>query len=118
MAFKNIRFPTGIRFGAQGGPHWLNDRVRINSGRVKVNQNQTYPLRRFQVARALKDDTTRRDFLAFIHVIAGAHRFRLKDWGDFEVISGEGILTAVTGSTFQLVKRYTFDGYSYSKSLS
>ena len=117
MTFRNVRFPTGIRFGSGGGPMWLTDRVRINSGRVLGNKIQSYPLRRFQMASGLKDDTTKRSLLAFCLTVGPLDRFRFKDWGDYDVASGEGVFTALGADQYQLVKRYTFGSLTYDEDI-
>jgi uncharacterized protein (TIGR02217 family) len=35
------------------------------------------------------------------------HGWRFKDWADFAAAHTEGVVTAITSTTFQLVKRYT-----------
>jgi uncharacterized protein (TIGR02217 family) len=108
MAFRNIRFPTGIRYGAVGGPVWLTDIARLPSGRRQANKRRSNPLRRFRVDRALKSSELRTAFLNFIYVTEGAaNTFRLKDFSDFEVAVDEGVFRSLNNGTFQLVKRYS-----------
>lgn len=113
MAFKNIRFPTGIRYGAASGPMFSNSIAKTLSGRSKRNANFESPLRMFRVERALKTDALRQAFINFIYVMGGMeHTFRIKDHVDFEVGSGEGVFRALGNSQFQMEKRYTSGAYS------
>lgn len=113
MAFKNIRFPTGISYGAVGGPRWSTDVVIKNSGHESRNQNWADARCEYDVAKGCKTETDRRALIAFFRVCKGkAHSFKFKDWSDFEVITGEGVLTQLSATTYQLVKRYTTDDAS------
>ena len=108
MAFRSIRFPTGVRYGATGGHAWLTDIARLPGGRRQVNKRRDSPLRRFRVDRALKSDDLRVAFLNFLYVLEGAaNTFRLKDFSDFEVSVDEGVFRSLNDGTFQLVKRYS-----------
>lgn len=108
MTWRNIRFPTGIRYGAIMGPAFSTGIARVLSGRTKRNSNRECPLRRFRVERALKSDELRNEFLAFFYNVNGsADTFRIKDHSDFEVSATEGVFRALGSGRFQMEKRYT-----------
>lgn len=116
MSFKNIRFPTGIRYGAVMGPQWLTAIARLPSGKAKKNRGREFPMRRFRVERALSTDALRNAFWAFVYNMDGPlNTFRIKDASDFEVATGEGVFDAFgspSGSQYQLQKRYTSGAYT------
>jgi uncharacterized protein (TIGR02217 family) len=113
MTFRNMRFPTGVRYGAVAGPAFSTTVARVLSGKTKRNSNLTYPLRKFEVARALKTEALRNALIAFFYNCNGAaDTFRIKDFTDFEVGSGEGVFTALGSGTYQMWKRYTAGSYT------
>lgn len=108
MAFLDIRFPTSISYGAVGGPGYSTDVVTLNSGFENRNQNWSAARCSYDAAKGCKTDQDRIDLIAFFRIAKGKmHSFRWKDWSDFEVLAGEGVLTALGGGTFQLAKQYT-----------
>ncbi len=113
MTFRNIRFPTGIRYGAQAVPMFSTTRARVASSRSQRNKNWTYPLRKFNVERAVTSDTLRNELIAFFYnVNGGGDSFRIKDPTDFEVSSGEGVFTSLGSGQYQMWKRYTVGAYT------
>ena len=108
MAFRNIRLPTGIKYGAIAGPTFSTRRARVRSGRTQRNAQWEFPLRRFQVERALKTAALRRSLFAMFYNVNGdLDTWRLKDWSDYQVLSGEGVFRALGSGRFQLEKRYS-----------
>jgi uncharacterized protein (TIGR02217 family) len=108
VAFKNIRFPTGIRFGAVGGPAFKTGIAQAISGKTKRNANWSPPLRKYQVARACRTDALRQSLLSFFMVAEGrANTWRLKDPFDFEVAITEGVFSSLGSGRYQMVKRYS-----------
>jgi uncharacterized protein (TIGR02217 family) len=108
MAFLDIRFPVNIAYGAVGGPGYSTDVVTLNSGFENRNQNWSVARCMYDAAKGCKTDQDRIDLIKFFRVAKGKmHSFRWRDFSDYEVLTGEGTLTALGGGTFQLVKQYT-----------
>jgi len=108
MSFLDIRFPTGISYGASGGPGYSTDVVILNSGHEQRNQNWSAARCTFDVARAVKTDALRTALITFFRIAKGrAHSFRFRDQTDYEVSTSEGVLSIITATTYQLKKRYT-----------
>lgn len=104
----DIRFPTGIKFGAVGGPGFSTRIARVRSGRTQRNAQWDFPLHRFQVQRRFRSDALKDAFLKFFMAASGnLHTWRLKNPADYEVASGEGVVYALGNSRFQLAKRYS-----------
>lgn len=107
MSFLDVRFPTTISYGAAGGPEWRTDVVILDSGHEQRNQVWSAARCRWDVAQACKTDAMRSELIAFFRVVRGrAYSFRFKDFTDFEVASGEGVVGAIGDGTYQLRKRY------------
>lgn len=110
MTFRNMRFPTNIKSGAVGGPRYDSDVVTVNSGFESRNENWADARCEYAVERGLISEELRVDLIAFFRRCKGrVHSFRFKDWSDYTVLSGEGVLRQLTSTTYQLVKRYTTD---------
>lgn len=115
MSFKNLRFPTTISYGAAGGPGFNTDVVELDSGHEHRNQNWSAGRRSYDVGQAMKTDQMRKDLLAFILIVKGkTYSFRFKDFTDFEVGSGEGVLSSLGSGRYQLYKRYTLSAVDVS----
>lgn len=108
MAFLTQRFPVGISFGAIGGPGFATNVVTIRSGAEQRNANWSTMRHAWDVAQALK---TNADFAAVrAHFLAAEGKlngFPFKDWADYQAAAGEGVLTVIDSTHWQLAKRYT-----------
>lgn len=108
MAFLDIRFPVNISYGAVGGPGYSTDVVTLNSGFENRNQNWSVARCAYDAAKGCKEDADRIALIAFFRVAKGKmHSFRWRDFTDYEVLAGEGVLTSLGGGTYQLKKSYT-----------
>lgn len=115
MAFKDIRFPTGVSFGAVGGPGFSTNILTLTSGVEGVNQNWSQARCSYNVARGCNSEQDKKDLLAFFRIAKGkGNTFRYKDFTDFEVAVTEGKFTALGGSTYQMVKEYSNAGVTDS----
>jgi uncharacterized protein (TIGR02217 family) len=75
------------------------------------NQNWEYPKCQYDAAKGCKTEADKRAFIAFFRVCKGmAHSFLWKDWADYNVLAGEGIMNldgvGSGGPTAQLYKQY------------
>jgi uncharacterized protein (TIGR02217 family) len=106
MAFFEQRLAECYSFGATGGPCFSTTVNKTTSGQRYANRNWVYPLHRFDITEGVrsKDDfDTLRAF--FYNVFGRADGFRFKDHADFEATSAPA--TLISGSIYQLIKRYT-----------
>lgn len=108
MAFlETPRFPDDVSFGAIGGPGYSTEVVVVHGGDESRNVGWAGARGEWEVATGVK---TPDDFDAvrdhFRMCRGRAHGFRFKDWSDYQVAAGEGVLTLVSGSVYQMVRRY------------
>jgi uncharacterized protein (TIGR02217 family) len=110
MAFYEApRFPESVSFGAQGGPEFLTDIVRTNAREYGIGR-RSFPLQRWDVSPGIRTQDDYGELLAFFMAMRGRlHRFRFRDPIDNTEAHGKGsgVVTGITSTTFQLVKRYT-----------
>lgn len=119
-AFIDIRLPVSIRIGMVGGAVFATDVAQVGATREVRNAQASTPRQVYTVEYVQRPD----DFAAlraFHRVVKGmAHSFRFKDWADFEVEYGDGILGTGDGVTvaFQMTKRYTYSGQTADRTIT
>lgn len=109
MSFiESPRFPEGIAMGAVGGPSFLTDIAQARSGRESRNAAWQYPRHEWDVAPGVRTQAQFLELRAYFMAARGRKRsWRLKDSSDFECTVAEGVVEAITSTTFQLFKRYS-----------
>lgn len=107
--FIEERFPVDISYGAQGGPEFKTNVIKVDSGHENRLSLWDAPLSRYDVAHAVKTQEDIERLNAFFRVVKGKLiGFRFKDWADYRAINqllGTGDGTQVN---FQLRKAYAF----------
>ncbi len=106
--FETPRFPEAYSFGASGGPTFETDVTRTNGRELGIGRRQ-YPLQRWDVAPGIKTQAQYAEILGFFMVCRGRlHRFRFRDPVDNTQAHGNatGVVSGITSTTFQMVKRY------------
>lgn len=119
MAFyESPRFPQDISYDAVGGPRWDTTVIELSSGHESRNQRWSHARCRYDVAHAVRTQVKLDALLHFFHTVRGrTHGFRFKDWSDFQVTSAQGVLTFISGSSYQLYKRYTSGAQTYDRKI-
>ena len=119
MAFlESPRFPEKISFGATGGPTWQTEIAALDSGFEYANQNWSQARAKYEVAHDARRPEAFNELLAFYMAVKGkANQFRFKDWSDFSATSTQGVFAALSGTTFQMYKRYTAGAMTYNRKI-
>lgn len=115
-AFHDVQFPTGVSFGATGGPEWRNEIVPLTSGFEQRNARWAQSRRHYDAGTGLRSLADLEEVMAFFEARRGSlYGFRFRDpfdhascksgqaiapW-DQELGTGDG-----RNVSFQLVKRY------------
>lgn len=116
MAFYEEQFPPNISYQAQGGPGFQTQIVVVASGAESRNVDWEQARYRFDVAHAARLSADSEAVKAFFVNMQGrAHGFRYKDWTDFTVTTGQGVFVQLTGTTFQMYKRYVSGSRQYDR---
>lgn len=126
MAFLEApRFPDAIARGARGGPEFSTDIETLFSGAEAGNINRDQALGRWSVGHVAKPLSEFSELLKFFRAVRGrGHRFRFKDHMDFAATTAEGVVTLISGDTYQMWKRYQpvgsslFEDYKVVKPVS
>ncbi|MHB9836850.1 DUF2460 domain-containing protein [Paraburkholderia terrae] len=106
---ESPRFPDNIAFGATVGPTYLTVLSTVYSGRDGRIAAWTQSRVRFEVGRRSMNAADTATLDAFFRAVKGrAYGFRIKDWTDFSVTTGNGVLTpSGAPGRYQLGKLYT-----------
>lgn len=113
MFYETPRFPDQLAYGLLVGPAFRSDVIRVASGAESRNQVWERELQMFDGSTTHRTQDERNQITAFFRAMRGrVHGFRIKDWSDFRVDAGEGVLQLVTGETveYQMYKRYASGG--------
>jgi uncharacterized protein (TIGR02217 family) len=119
IGFHDVRFPTDISYGSEGGPEFSTEVVELSGGTERRNINWTYPRERWNVAYGVKTKAQLQELIAFFYARRGkAFAFRFKNHDDYS--AGWTTLTEsedVPG-TFQLVKVYGDQTYYLTRKIT
>ena len=102
--------PNGIieAAGLKGKSMRRNDRVSTSSGAQSANILWTQSLREYEFGFIPMKRSIWQQIEALFEITqGGAYGFLLKDPKDSSATAGEGVVTALTSTTFQLWKRYS-----------
>lgn len=123
MAALEVQFPRDISFGTSVGPRFNVRKVEVESGARHKNKLWNEPLRRWDVAHAVRTQAQFDTFQGFVYALAEgpANEFRFWDPSDYLVTTANGRLAATgQGGVFsaaavgngtpeyQLAKRYSY----------
>jgi uncharacterized protein (TIGR02217 family) len=108
MAFlESPRFPESIAFGAVGGPEFSTTVVQTIGGKEQRTGHFVYPKQKWDVSpgvRAVSEMLALRSF--FLNARGQLHGWRFQDLTDYIVTHSDGVVAAITSTTFQLQKKY------------
>ncbi|HRN83401.1 MAG TPA: DUF2460 domain-containing protein [Hyphomicrobium sp.] len=116
MSFHEIRFPTGISRGAQGGPERRTDVVVLGSGFEERNSRWLASRRSYDAGYGVRSLDALHEVIAFFEERRGRfHGFRWRDHADWKSVAPGAQTTAFDQAigvgdgiarTFQLRKAY------------
>lgn len=117
MAFIDLRLPSDISLGAQGGPDWepisittleSGDEVRdVVKSKALGNWTISYDARRPAIWQRFQD----------FWYIVGGNSWPFKDWLDFECAAAQSHLTAIDSTHWQMWKRRTIGSFTYDQKI-
>lgn len=115
-----IRLPEVYKAGMVGGPVFNTDVIEVDSGYEWRNDSSSgIAIREYEI-EYIKDLDEAEQLSDFFHVVRGrSYSFRFKDWLDYQVTTGNGLIGDGTGdgvtTVYQLYKRYSFGGSSLDR---
>lgn len=115
MAFLEQRISTEILRGSRGGPRQRREKSYVQSGRMKQDFAWSRPLHTYDISYGIK---TQEDFeevrsLFYLVMFTPYDGFRARDWNDYQCTQANSSLTFISGSTWQMCRKYTHVATSY-----
>lgn len=105
--FESPRFPDHIAMGAMGGPEFSTTIVQSIGGKEQRTSHMLYPKHNWDVSPGVRTNADYMELRAFFLNARGkAHGWRFKDSSDYHCTHSDGVVTAITSTTFQLHKKY------------
>jgi len=120
MSFLEVQFPTSVSYNASGGSGWNTTVTPVTSGASQSNQVWANPLGHWDVGFAARTRTEIASVIALHMITQGkTHGFRFKDWADYKHSdnNGSGVVALISGSTYQMSKRYTYSGQTRDRKI-
>lgn len=115
-AFDDVRLPTCIETGAQGGPGFKTTIIALSSGFEKRNQDWSEDRGTWDISYGLQQPEDLADLIAFFRARRGRARgFRFKDHADYKMTNQVIGLGDGTEAIYQIFKRYTSGGVDYDR---
>lgn len=111
MGFHEVQLPPDISYGAQFGPEFSTDIVKVGSGYEQRNANWSESLSSGDVGYGVRTLDQVQRLAAFFRARKGkAFGFRFKDWVDYQAIDSIQGVGNGAKHQWQLVKKYFDDG--------
>ncbi len=113
MTFLESRISSRITRGALGGPTVPGrTKTYLPNGQLQQDFTATAALHKYEISLGLltRDEHLGALNLWYVVNLTPYEGFRFKDWRDFEATQANSKLTLITGSTYQLQRKYTFGG--------
>jgi uncharacterized protein (TIGR02217 family) len=110
MAFHEYLFPPRISANMQAGPRFMVDSAFTLGGQRYTNLRDPYPLHEYRINHPVRSGAEFEELRAFFWVVNGRDAFRFKDWSDYLLNSGNSSLELITGSTYQITRKYVSPG--------
>lgn len=119
MSFDEVRFPTDINYGSEGGPRFNTTVLTLSSGHEKRNINWADVRAEYNVGYGVKTQAQIDTIRDFFYARQGMARgFRFRDWSDY-ILTRQAIgQNDGSTSTFQIYKRYTSNAINYDRDLT
>lgn len=120
--FESPRFPDGIALGATLGPEFSTEVVAAAGGREQRDTPLKYPKITGDISPGVKTQAQFKALRAFFYVARGRlHGWRIRDMADYTFAhSGTeiGIVILITGTTYQLHKRYVSGAQTFDRKIT
>lgn len=116
MTFLERRLSDAIVRGSSGGP--FGARLKAYAGgRLQQSFLRTRSMRRYDISMGIKTRDDFEEVRALFYVVMFEHYegFRVKDWSDFELTQENSVLTFISGSDWQIYRRYSHGAYTHDR---
>jgi uncharacterized protein (TIGR02217 family) len=115
MAFLEQRISTDILRGSRGGPRQRREKSIVNSGRMKQDFQWTRPLHLYDISYGIKSQANFEEVRSLFYLVMFTpyDGFRVRDWNDYQCTQANSSLTFISGTQWQMCRKYTHVATSY-----
>lgn len=107
MAYLPARFPLLIGRDPVGGPAFMTDIAKTVGGFEQRDERWPTSQHRYDFSQDIKSTAQFREAGAHFRQARGRlHKFRVRDWSDYQCERRDGLLSPLTATTFQTNKLY------------
>lgn len=121
MTFLEARLSDDITRKSKGGPT-VPGRTKIytHTGKLKQNFTSSTALHKYDLSYGIKTKADFEEVLAAYHVVllTPYEGFRHKDWNDYQADEDNSTLTLISGTTWQLQRKYVFGGVTLKRDIT
>mgnify|MGYP000617870360 CR=1 FL=1 len=104
---ESPRFPDDISQGVSFGPEFVTQVAHVSGGAEQRNRVRQRALCVGECAHGVKSQAQLDVLIEFFRSMGGQYAgFRFKDWADFQCTVARGTMTLISGSIYQLNKKY------------
>jgi uncharacterized protein (TIGR02217 family) len=117
MAFYEHRIAIDVNRRTRGGPGMPRTKVRTTGGQLTQVFQRSRVLNTYDFSYSMKTTADFEAVRALFYIIMGTpyQGFRVRDWHDYKLTQANSVLTFITGSTWQIYRRYTEGPSSYDR---
>ncbi len=115
MTFLEQRISTEVMRGSRGGPRARREKTYVQSGRLKQDFHWTRPLQVYDLSYGIKSQADFEEVRALFYLVMFTpyDGFRARDWNDYQCTQANSSLTFISGSDWQMCRKYTHVAASY-----
>src|SRR5690349_21344152 len=108
MAFYEHRLPIDVNRRTRGGPGAVRLIVRTESKRITQVFRGSRVLNTYDLSYPMRRVSDFEKVRAMFYIVMGTpyQGFRIRDWHDYQLTQSNSVLTFITGSTWQIYRRY------------
>lgn len=120
MAFLEERISDAVMRGSRGGPRGSRLKTYAANGRLVQAFQRSAPLHGYDLSYGIRTLEDFEEIRAFFYVVMFTpyEGFRARDWNDYLLDQTNSSLTFISGSTWQICRKYTVGAVSYLRTLT
>jgi uncharacterized protein (TIGR02217 family) len=120
MAILNEVISTAVTRGSRGGPQFKRIKVYTEGGALKQRFLWSRQKIQFDLSYGIKTQQDFEEIRALFYVVFDGQLdgFLVRDWGDYRLDADTSSLTLISGTNWQINRRYNFRGHTVDRPIT
>lgn len=120
MAFLEQRIDDAVSRGSRGGPRARRSKIYVENGRLTQVHRWSRSLQQYDVSYGIRtlDQLEQVRALFYVVLFNPYDGFRFKDWNDYTLTQSTSSLTFISGTDWQIYRKYTVGASSHLRKIS